>query len=161
MVSCFKSEINLVSFSLTSTCIYFISNTQFQTVANFSRCLKSACHVHMQIYSLFYVNLMQNLNWMLWLHIGQNVKAVVSAQMSAKKVTFMLYVCRICREKVKYSSWYTLPGTLVNSLRVLSVPCVVFFCFWKIACQQCSRYFVSYHNKARVIKPQCVVFSEW
>lgn len=37
-VSCFKSKINLVSFSLTGTCIYFISNTQFQTVANFSRC---------------------------------------------------------------------------------------------------------------------------
>lgn len=56
-VSCFKSKIKLVSFSLTGTCIYFISNTKFQTVANFSRCLKSACHVHMQIYSLFYVNL--------------------------------------------------------------------------------------------------------
>lgn len=57
-VFCFKSEIGLVSFSLTDTCIYFISNTQFQTVANVSRCLKCACHVHMQIYSLFYVNLM-------------------------------------------------------------------------------------------------------
>lgn len=41
-VSYFKSEISLVSFSLTGTYMYFISDTQFQTVANVSRCLKCA-----------------------------------------------------------------------------------------------------------------------
>lgn len=41
-VSYFKSEISLVSFSLTGTYTHFISDTQFQTVANFSGCLKCA-----------------------------------------------------------------------------------------------------------------------
>lgn len=42
MVCHFKSEISLVSFSLTGTYTHFISDTQFQTVANFSGCLKCA-----------------------------------------------------------------------------------------------------------------------
>lgn len=40
--SYFKSEISLVSFSLTGAYMYFISDAQFQTLANFSRCLKCA-----------------------------------------------------------------------------------------------------------------------
>lgn len=127
-VSCFRSGISLVSFSLTDIYMYFISDTQFQTVANSSRCLKSAL-------SFSYTNLFS----LLCAFNGEfKLRALTAHQLKcessgscpdvSKKVTTMFYVCRIYTGKMKYRSWYTLPATLVSRFRVLPVSSLAFFC---------------------------------
>lgn len=128
-VSYFKSEISLVSFSLTGTYMYLISDMQFQIVADFSKCLK--CALSFSYANLFTFLCEFNVEFKLSALTAHQLKRESSAFCPdvRKKVTTVFYVYRIHTGKMKYGSQYTIPGTLVNRLRVLSVPGLAFFCF--------------------------------
>lgn len=140
-VSCCKSEIRLVSFSLTSIQMYVISDIRFQTVANFSRCSKCALsYPHANSFT-FLCEFDVEFKWSaLTVHRLKCESSGFCPEVSKKSDNYVLRLQGMYRKnKISISVhniWYLCRQSKSTVCSWFSF----FICSQQIACQLCSGY---------------------